>query len=497
MGDHDQRGEGTRVTSSIHGGCATSIDLDHLTDVVNALAEAGRVVEGMNRSWNDLAGDARRTAWMTSLCTAAVFSATVADGAAAATHDPHAMRALGDACDALPTHYAGMGTALESLADRASRAHSLYSQAEDTTASLLTRTVELGGMLLPKQMAIGFLAWAGASVAVGSIKEGRLNPHHAFHGTDAAQEGVLSALGTLISSGGRGNVGKAVMDDDSVNEAATVISRITKPLSALVSGGRLEVTEVRPHAGDIGPARNIGEAMRHMDGIADGTTVPYGTVALQEYRRADGTRSWLLTVPGTDNEWDTAIGWMQNVELMSADNDVRMGADSARLAVEALERAGVAPDEPIAIVGHSQGGIVAGTLAAGLEGRYNVSHIVTAGSPIANHPIPESTYVTSIETTGELVSNLDGRRNPARDSWLTIRGEVHEPGASVQGTTVEGASEHRELAHGRNYMHAAYEDADRLGSEALREHQAHFEQIVDGEYMGTRYYQGRTRHPWE
>lgn len=495
MSDHGNT-PGTRVTSTIHGGQATTVDLDQLTGVVNMLNGAVTIVNGMNRTWHDLGTEARRVAWQVSLCDQPDPS-----------HDMDGLRALGSACEAIPDAYADFGDDLDSLADKAVRAHGLYSDAERLAAEELTKTVKQGILTDPKESLKSFLNQGLGSFLRGSLKDGKLNPFHIFHDTDDQQEGVLSGISRLLN--GRLNGFGALSDkagfdmegDTGVNDTATLLSLLTGEISSRINGDILKVTEVKPHADDIGPARTIGEAMGHMDGIADGTTVPYGTVALQEYRRADGTRSWLLTVPGTDNDWEhnfnSAIGWAQNVELMSSNRHIRMNADSAKLAVAALEQAGVAPDEPIAIVGHSQGGIVAGTLAAGLEGRYNVSHIVTAGSPIANHPIPESTYVTSIETTGELVSNLDGRRNPTRDTWLTIRGEVHAPGSTDRGTAVEGASPERELAHGRNYMHAAYRDADELGSPALREHQEHFEQIVDGEYMGTKYYQGRMKHQWE
>ena len=42
----------------------------------------------------------------------------------------------------------------------------------------------------------------------------------------------------------------------------------------------------------------------------------------------------------------------------------------------------------MAIVGHSQGGIVAAALASDLKDSYAIDHVVTAGSPVANHPIP-------------------------------------------------------------------------------------------------------------
>lgn len=69
---------------------------------------------------------------------------------------------------------------------------------------------------------------------------------------------------------------------------------------------------------------------------------------------------------------------------------------------EAMKQAGIKSNEPVALIGHSQGGIVAATIASDLKDDYDIEHVVTAGSPVANHPIPEKTWVTSVEMDDEL-----------------------------------------------------------------------------------------------
>jgi pimeloyl-ACP methyl ester carboxylesterase len=89
----------------------------------------------------------------------------------------------------------------------------------------------------------------------------------------------------------------------------------------------------------------------------------------------------------------------------------------------ALERAGVGRDEPILLVGHSQGGLVAAQLAAAITagGRYTVGAVLTAGAPIAASPVPTGIPVLALENTGDLVPHLDGSDNPRRPDWLTAR----------------------------------------------------------------------------
>jgi PGAP1-like protein len=89
----------------------------------------------------------------------------------------------------------------------------------------------------------------------------------------------------------------------------------------------------------------------------------------------------------------------------------------------ALRQAGVRPGEPIMLVGHSQGGMVAARLAGQLRSQagYTVTHLVTAGSPIGLAPVPGSVSVLSLQNAGDLVPELDGADNPRRGNWITVR----------------------------------------------------------------------------
>jgi hypothetical protein len=91
--------------------------------------------------------------------------------------------------------------------------------------------------------------------------------------------------------------------------------------------------------------------------------------------------------------------------------------------LQALRQAGVRPGEPIMLVGHSQGGMVAARLAGRLRGEagLTVTHLVTAGSPIGLAPVPGSVTVLSLQNAGDLVPELDGADNPRRGNWITVR----------------------------------------------------------------------------
>ncbi len=99
----------------------------------------------------------------------------------------------------------------------------------------------------------------------------------------------------------------------------------------------------------------------------------------------------------------------------------------------ALALAGVRPDEPIMLIGHSQGGMVAARLAADLTANsaYRVTHLITAGSPIGLADVPASVSVLALENRGDLVPQLDGADNPDRPNWLTA--QISRGGQTIAG----------------------------------------------------------------
>ena len=44
-----------------------------------------------------------------------------------------------------------------------------------------------------------------------------------------------------------------------------------------------------------------------------------------------------------------------------------------------MKQAGIQPDDPVEIVGHSQGGIIAATAATDFQDKYDIQHIATLG----------------------------------------------------------------------------------------------------------------------
>jgi pimeloyl-ACP methyl ester carboxylesterase len=184
-------------------------------------------------------------------------------------------------------------------------------------------------------------------------------------------------------------------------------------------------------AGDVpeqAPARDLGALLAQLQrcdgGFAHDSVVPptdQPLIAVHRLRREDGTLAWVVDLPGTsawpgpgrsDNPADTAGNL----------HSVAGHATAYQQAVEqALAQVGVAHTEPVLLVGHSQGGMVAVQTAADLAARgYAVSHVVTAGSPVGSMSVPSRVQVLSFENTVDLVPLLDGKDNPDAANRTTV-----------------------------------------------------------------------------
>lgn len=93
---------------------------------------------------------------------------------------------------------------------------------------------------------------------------------------------------------------------------------------------------------------------------------------------------------------------------MAANLAAVAGTDSSayQAARQAMASAGVTLDEPVLLVGYSQGGLVAARLA---EARlYRVEGVVTLGAPPATARIPDEVPVLAVEHTEDVVPALTG-----------------------------------------------------------------------------------------
>lgn len=481
----------TTVEAQIYGG-TQHVDSDAMAAAAAQLTETSQTLVTYALRWETVQGHTALGITRMEACASEVFTAGRGE---AVIHSPATFsrnRMLSTRASDMASSLRAYAAALTDLADLVTRAAGIYSAADDEMTGWLNRLVgSAAAQFLPASLlallGLGFSAFrAGGGSEAGAT---------VVNAADPLIEGTLRGIGARMAPDVPGIDGA-----QPVSKAASVLGFAVAALEGLFLGDRLTVTQPHPAVEPIGASASIADALANLQSLAaDDSGVGYGTVAVQKYVDGSGTARWLVLIPGTDTHWDTAIGWGQNVELMSSVPAQRMHADSARLVMAAMENAGIGPEEPVSLVGHSQGGIVAATIAADAAKRYTISSVVTAGSPIANHPIPSSTWVTSIENKGEVVSSLDGARNPQRPTWLTVRGSFdfkNTQSSPLPATTVTGVPDRVDITHGLPYQRAALKDAESLGNSALQEHDRHFEESVKGRLMSSEYYTGRMDHGW-
>lgn len=479
----------TTVEARIYGGAQT-VDYDAMAGVAARLTEVSRTLSATALQWETAHGHVALGVARVEACVSNVFAV---NRSGTAIHSPATQsqnRLLSARSDEMTVSLKALTAALADLADLVTRAAGLYSTADNEMTGWLNRLVgSAAAHFLPASLlallGLGFSAFrAGGGSEVGAS---------IVNAADPLIEGTLRGIGSRMSPTIPG-----LTSAEPVSKAASVLGFAISGLEALFLGDRLTVTQPHPIHEPIGASASISDALTNLESLAsDNSGVGYGTVAVQKYVDDSGAARWLVLIPGTDTHWDTAIGWGQNVELMSSVPAQRMHADSARLVVAAMENAGIGPDEPVSLVGHSQGGIVAATIASDAARRYTISNVVTAGSPIANHPIPDTTWVTSIENEGEVVSGLDGARNPQRRMWLTVRGSFDfKANPSSSSTTVSGVPDRVDITHGLPYQRATLKNAETLGNSGMQEHERRFEESVKGRLVSSQYYTGRMDHGW-
>ncbi|MFW2512583.1 hypothetical protein ACNI3K_02275 [Demequina sp. SO4-13] len=143
-----------------------------------------------------------------------------------------------------------------------------------------------------------------------------------------------------------------------------------------------------------------------------------GAVAIDTIARADGSRAHVVRIPGTQDFSVTAASPFDNRTNTAA---VLGGdTDAARLVRDAMRAAGVLPTEPVMLVGHSQGGIVAATVAASGSPEFAITHVLTAGSPVDRIAHREDVQYLHLSSEQEVVHQLDGRATRDRPHVTTV-----------------------------------------------------------------------------
>jgi pimeloyl-ACP methyl ester carboxylesterase len=204
-----------------------------------------------------------------------------------------------------------------------------------------------------------------------------------------------------------------------------------------------------------------------------------GEIDVKFLHHADGSRSVIVDIPGT-KDWSLR-GFDPDVTNLASNLRAIQGVPTTyeRGVLDAMQRAGVRPDDHVLLVGHSLGGMVAVEVArdAVRSGRFRVTNVVTAGSPVGNTvgSVPRSVHVLALENAEDLVPTLDGRANPATRNVLTVTADIpsHDLGTAH---------------HLDNAYESVAEAAEHSGEPAVDYYLAGAEQYLDADSVRTERY---------
>jgi hypothetical protein len=271
----------------------------------------------------------------------------------------------------------------------------------------------------------------------------------------ALPAGAAYALTELIKNGG--DIGK--LKDDAIADLQRLITEHPGVVDAVIGGapGVLSVLQgfpvdlqqgaaeigllmpdgkahVESKGRDLTPTattvpRNLGDLIAEIshrnttaqnDGKNNGPNIDVRTVT-----GPDGKPHYIVDIPGT-KVWNSSTPGSNNTNINDLGTNIHgvAGQDTAlqQAVDQALKQAGATSTDPVMLVGHSQGGIIAANAAADWvnEGKYNVTNVITAGSPVGLVDMPSSVQVLSLENSGDIVAHLDGRNNPTTSNWTTV-----------------------------------------------------------------------------
>lgn len=185
----------------------------------------------------------------------------------------------------------------------------------------------------------------------------------------------------------------------------------------------------RPHLRDAGPDPR-GDALGPphsfaalMAGLIRRNDSADGEIDVRKVIGRDGRAAYIVDIPGTKS-WDP----LPNGDITSVVTDLRSvtGQQTSyeRGVLDAMSAAGIKPTDPVMLVGHSEGGMVAVNAAihCAQDGRFAITNVVTAGAPIGptSAEVPRKVQVLALENTGDVVPHLDGIDNAPLPNVTTV-----------------------------------------------------------------------------
>jgi pimeloyl-ACP methyl ester carboxylesterase len=173
---------------------------------------------------------------------------------------------------------------------------------------------------------------------------------------------------------------------------------------------------------DVPTPRSVADLITRL-AARDASSTTGGAIDVTVVTGPDGIRRAIVDIPGTKT-WDPRES--SDVTSLGTNARALVGQPTTYAAgvLSALRQAGVAADEPVLLAGHSQGGMVAVEVAetARRTGEFDVTHVVTAGSPIGRTAgaLPPTVDLLALENSTDVVPHLDAADNPDLRNVTTV-----------------------------------------------------------------------------
>ena len=244
---------------------------------------------------------------------------------------------------------------------------------------------------------------------------------------------VLGFPGALALSGGRWPTGD-------YHDAVSGLLAAAGMAGLLQDTGTYRVDrapgEVPLPVGTFGADRFLRDVFVQQTGLST-ASVERTQVQVVRVPQADGSAAWVVQVPGTQEM--AALQHGENLsDMVSNVHGIESNGTGPPTLLEqqvlaAMRDAGIGRGDPVMMTGHSQGGIVAASLAARQPEEFHITSVVTGGSPVGRFAMPDSVSVMSLEHEQDIIPRLDGLDNPDSPGWVSVRRELDGSDPTLAG----------------------------------------------------------------
>ncbi len=224
-----------------------------------------------------------------------------------------------------------------------------------------------------------------------------------------ATPAFVSLIRSVVSSADEFTLGAAGVDPPLAqflgDRGAGIVGLGGMAAALLVLSGRnaytatpLSLTSSPPST--VAPPRSLADAASRIPPSGDGRP----QIRIERFESREGRPSYAVYIAGTStftNGTDEPFDLASNLAGIAGDD-----AAAYRATLDAMDDAGVQPGDPVSLIGHSQGGLVAARIAA--SGAYDTESLVTFGSPTGQIPIPDSVNHLAVEHAEDITPALGG-----------------------------------------------------------------------------------------